>query len=450
MSIPRNLSFLAENASSTGVLEIVGGGTGATTRQNAMDALAGAVTSGSYLRGNGTDVVMATIQAADVPTLNQNTTGNATTATTATNLSGGSVAATTITGTSFTSASTFGFKNRIINGAMLVDQRGTAGTPISSNAAVNPYTLDRWRSVAIAGSGQFNIQQSTVSPAGFVNSLLATSLAATTVVSTDAFAIRQPIEGFNCADLGFGTASASAVTLSFWVRSSLTGTFGGALQNQNANRSYPFSYTITTANTWEQKTLTIAGDTSGTWNTNSNGGINLWLGLGVGSTKSGTAGSWAAADYVSVTGAVQVVATNTATFYITGVQLEKGSTATTFDYRPYGTELALCQRYYYLLSTASARELFNGQAYNTTSVFGKVLDLPVSMRTAPTITLIGSLSPSNSAGTLQASFSGITIAGASSTMIATGSLTGSSGLVAGNSSVVYLSAGGGLSISAEL
>lgn len=449
MSIPRNLSFLAENASSTGVLEIVGGGTGATTRQNAMDALAGAVTSGSYLRGNGTDVVMATIQVADVPTLNQNTTGNATTATTATNLSGGSVAATTITGTSFTSASTFGFKNRIINGAMQIDQRnsGASVTVTGSNYSVDRFVLQATQTSKFTGQQNAG---SVTPPTGFRNYLGTTSSSAYSILSTDIFDIQQQIEGYNAADLMWGTASAATVILSFWVRSSLTGTFGGSLTNDAPDRSYPFTYTISSANTWEQKTITIAGDTSGTWGTTNGVGIRVYFGLGVGSTKSGTAGAWAAADYRSATSAVSVVGTSGATFYITGVQLEKGSTATTFDYRPYGTELALCQRYYYLLSTASARELFNGQAYNTTSVFGKVLDLPVSMRTAPTITLIGSLSPSNSAGTQQASFSGITISGASPTMITTGGLTGSSGLVAGNSSVVYLSAGGGLSISAEL
>ena len=159
--------------------------------------------------------------------------------------------------------------------------------------------------------------------------------------------MRQPIEGFNTADLGFGASGASTVTISFWVRSSLTGTFGGSLANAIANRSYPFSYTISSANTWEQKSVTIAGDTSGTWVGATNGtGMVVYFGLGVGSTYSGTADAWAGANYLSATGATSVVGTNGATFYITGVQLEKGSTATSFDYRPYGTELALCQRYF--------------------------------------------------------------------------------------------------------
>jgi len=130
------------------------------------------------------------------------------------------------------------------------------------------------------------------------------------------------------------------------VRSSLTGTFGGALANNGGTRTYPFTYTISVANTWEQKSVTIAGDTSGTWLTTNGVGLTLQIGLGVGSTYSGTAGSWAATNYLSATGATSVVGTNGATFYITGVQLEVGSTATSFDYRPYGTELALCQRYH--------------------------------------------------------------------------------------------------------
>jgi hypothetical protein len=256
----------------------------------------------------------------------------------------------------------YGFKNRIINGAMVIDQRNN-GASVNSNSATNPYVTDRWRSLAITGSGQFSAQQSTTAPTGFTNSLLFTSLAATSVGAGDAFGFRQPIEGLNCSDFGFGTASAQTVTLSFWVRSSLTGTFGGAVANNSANRSYPFSYTISAANTWEYKTITVPGDTTGTWATDNTTGINVWFGLGVGSTRSGTAGAWAGSDFRSATSAVSVVGTNGATFYITGVQLEKGSTATSFDFRSIGTELALCQRYFetsYPLGTAVGTITGNG------------------------------------------------------------------------------------------
>ena len=274
-----------------------------------------------------------------------------------------------------------GFKNRLINSDMRIDQRN-AGASVTSNSATNPYTLDRWRAVASTGSGQFSVQQnagSVTPPVGFTNYLGVTSLATTSVGASDYFAIRQPIEGFNTADLGWGTASASTVTLSFWVRSSLTGTFGGAIQNQTTNRSYPFTYTISVANTWEQKSITIAGDTSGTWATNSNGSINLWIGLGAGSSISGTAGSWSGSDFRSATGATSVVGTSGATFYITGVQLEKGSTATSFDYRPYGTELALCQRYFQQIDYYTS----NGGVAN--SWYEANISLLVQMRASPSL-----------------------------------------------------------------
>ncbi len=252
------------------------------------------------------------------------------------------------------------FKNRIINGAMMIDQRNAGASVTPTNGQ---YVTDRWKG-GLTQSSKFSLQQSTTAPTGFSNSLLATSLSAYSVASGDTFIIRQAIEGFNTSDLGWGTASASTVTLSFWVRSSLTGTFGGSLGNSASDYSYPFSYTISAANTWEQKSITIAGPTAGTWIGATNGvGIHVQFSLGSGSSLSGTAGSWSANGYYSATGATSVVGTNGATFYITGVQLEKGSTATSFDYRPYGTELALCQRYYEY-GGQSYNQIWNG---NTTS-----------------------------------------------------------------------------------
>jgi hypothetical protein len=240
----------------------------------------------------------------------------------------------------FNSASSMGFKNRLINSAMVIDQRN-AGASVTP---ANSYTLDRWQGVNTQAS-KFTVQQNAASvtpPAGFSNYLGVTSSSAYSVLTGDTFCVVQNIEGFNTYDLAWGTANAQTITISFWVRSSLTGTFGGALENNAANRSYPFSYTISSANTWEQKSITIAGDTSGTWVGATSGiGIIVRFGLGSGATFSGTAGAWAAGNFVQPTSTVSVVGTNGATFYITGVQLEKGSTATSFDYRPYGTELAL-------------------------------------------------------------------------------------------------------------
>ena len=274
----------------------------------------------------------------------------------------------------------FAFRNRIINGDMRIDQRNAGASVTPTDGA---FVTDRWK-FGVSQASKFTSQQSTTAPTGFTNSLLITSSSAYSIVAGDYFNFQQRIEGFNTADLAWGTASASAVTLSFWVRSSLTGTFGGALSNSSSNRSYPFTYTISSANTWEQKSVTIAGDTSGTWATNNSIGILASFGFGVGSTYSGTAGSWAGAYYLSATGATSVVGTNGATFYITGVQLEKGSTATSFDYRPYGTELALCQRYYYKIQATAADSPFSMGSVTTTTLADIIVPFPVSMRTNPT------------------------------------------------------------------
>ena len=236
-------------------------------------------------------------------------------------------------------------RNKLINGAMVIDQRngGASITPTVSGT----YSVDRWTTILSVAS-KFSVQQnagSVTPPSGFSNYIGVTSLSAYTVGATETFALSQRVEGFNAADLGWGTADAKDVTLSFWVRSSLTGTFGGSFRNSANNRSYPFSYTINSANTWEYKTIIISGDTAGTWLTNNGVGVEVMLGLGSGSTRSGTAGSWAGANYTNATGATSVVGTNGATFYITGVQLEVGDTATPFEHRSYGDELARCERY---------------------------------------------------------------------------------------------------------
>jgi hypothetical protein len=242
----------------------------------------------------------------------------------------------------------YGFKNRIINGAMVIDQRNSGSSVTITNTGAFTYTLDRWAAIGSQAS-KFSVQQnagSVTPPVGFKNYLGVTSLSAYSVGASESFRVIQCVEGFNTADLAWGTANAKTVTLSFQVYSSLTGTFGGSVRNQNNDRYYPFSYTISSANTWTSISITIAGDTTGTWETTNGTGIQIQWSLGSGSTVSGTAGVWGSTVYTSVTGATSVVGTNGATFYITGVQLEKGSTATSFDYRPYGTELILCERYY--------------------------------------------------------------------------------------------------------
>jgi hypothetical protein len=271
------------------------------------------------------------------------------------------------------------FRNKIINGNMVINQRGFSGTPASLE-----YTLDRWRALMSTASSKFTVSQnagSVTPPAGFINYLGVTSSSAYSVVAADQYGIQQWIEGYNIADLDWGTASAQPVTLSFWVRSSLTGTFGGSLGNSGGSRSYPFTFTISSANTWEQKSITVTGDTSGTWLTDNSRGLGVVFGLGVGSTLSGTAGSWSGNDYRSATGAVSVVGTNGATFYITGVQLEAGTTASPFEYRQYGTELALCQRYYFGNFYGQGGVCFDSATLPIS------LRMPVYMRAAPSFSL---------------------------------------------------------------
>jgi hypothetical protein len=282
-------------------------------------------------------------------------------------------------------------RNRIINGDMRIDQRNAGAAVTPANAA---YTLDRWGANNFATSARFSVQQSSLAPSGFNNSLLVTSLSAHSVASGDLYAVLQIIEGFNVADLGWGAAGAQAVTLSFWVRSSLTGTFGGAFQNGAGERAYPFAYTISAADTWEQKTITVPGDTTGTWLKTNGAGMIIRFGLGVGSTRSATAGAWADGNFASSTGAVSVVGTNGATFYITGVQLEAGSVATPFERRPFGTELQLCMRYFeksFNLGVAPANgvqaiDRRQGVAYTSTDL-GYQEQFKVSKRANPTVVI---------------------------------------------------------------
>jgi hypothetical protein len=299
-------------------------------------------------------------------------------------------------GTSSISALGYGFKNRILNGGMQIDQRNAGASVTPTN---DSYSLDRWN-FTVSQTSKFTTQQnagSVTPPAGFANYLGVTSSSAYSVLTGDYFGLRQRIEGFNVADLGWGTSNAATVTLSFKVYSSLTGTFGGVLTNSAWDRSYPYTYTISAANTWTTISVTIAGDTSGTWLKTNGTGLVVLFGLGVGSTYSGTAGSWAGTTYVSATGATSVVGTNGATFYITGVQLEKGSVATSFDWRPYGTELQLCQRYFeksYDQGTVAGTATATGANFSTmvggttnTNAIGSFIPFKVSKRTTATMSL---------------------------------------------------------------
>jgi hypothetical protein len=239
---------------------------------------------------------------------------------------------------------TFGFKNRVINGAMVIDQRNAGASVTLTSSA--PYIVDRFFGYKDTSGATVTGQRSTTSTAGFSNSLAITVFTGSNAGSTDQNMIQQGIEGFNVADLNWGTANAKTVTLSFWVNSSLTGTYGLCLSNSAGNRCYVASYVINSANTWEQKSVTIAGDTTGTWVTDNGMGIRLRFDYGSGSNYQGTAGVWGSTFYNTVSGRANLIGTTGATFYITGVQLEKGSIATPFDYRDFARELMMCQRYY--------------------------------------------------------------------------------------------------------
>lgn len=291
----------------------------------------------------------------------------------------------TFNGANINAGNTFSMKNRLINGNMTIDQRN-AGASLSIPAAT-AYTVDRWAAYASQAS-KISVQQNAggvTPPTGFSNYVGVTVGAAANVTlgAADVFQFYQNLEGYNVADLAWGTVSASPLALSFWVRSSLTGTFSGAAYLSAA--SFPFQYTINSANTWEFKTISISASTAYTLNsTTSAAGVTLTFDLGAGSNYLGTAGAWTGSVKVKTTGSVSLVTTNSATFYITGVQLEKGSIATPFDFRSIGTELSLCQRYCYVMGRADLyNELGLGVCATTTNA-QIAINLPVPMRTTPT------------------------------------------------------------------
>ena len=286
------------------------------------------------------------------------------------------------------------FRNRIINGDMRIDQRN-AGASVTLTSG-NTYVADRFTAVEDS-DGAMTAEQVSDAPTGFVNSIKFTTTTADGSLAAGQYAnIQQKIEGTNISDLAWGTASAKTITLSFWVRSSLTGTFSGSLRNSAVDRTYVFTYSISSADTWEQKAITIVGDTSGTWLTTTGVGIRITLALGAGTNFVATAGSWGSGNYFAASGTTNVLGTLNATFYITGVQLEVGSVATPFERRPYGTELALCQRYAcssFPLGTAWAQNAGTAGAFSyivlvggTSAGFGVSMPFPVTMRANPTLT----------------------------------------------------------------
>lgn len=291
--------------------------------------------------------------------------------------------------------------NKIINGDMAIDQRnaGASVTPTSST-----YCVDRWKAQASVSS-KYSVQQNAGSVAvlaGMPSTYIGvTSLSAYSLGATDVLTLYQAVEGLNCVDLLWGTANAQAITVSFWVRSSLTGTFGGGVNNSAANRSYPFTYTINSANTWEYKTVTIPGDTTGTWLTTNGAGIYLFLGIGVGTTYSGTAGAWAATNYESATGATNVAGTNGATIYWTAVKVEKGSIATPFVPDDYAVSLAKCRRYFWSFGGNGGANVAFAMGYCQSTTAAEFTLLCVGMRTSPTLATAGAFYAYNGSSVIQ-------------------------------------------------
>jgi len=293
-------------------------------------------------------------------------------------LSGSGASSNSTTGNVF--SQTGPFKNRIINGDMRIDQRN-AGASVSLTTPAT-YVIDRW---SFRSNTSINVQRSTTAPTAFTNSAYVTVPTGAASSSGHFNVMAQYVEGFNVSDLAWGSANAKAITLSFQVRSSQTGTFAGSIRNSAGDRSYVFTYSVSSANTWTTVSIAIPGDTSGTWLTDNLIGLSITFDLGSGSSFATTAGSWTAGNYSTASGAVQLTATTGATFYITGVQLEAGSVATPFERRSYGQELALCQRYYQTASNVELQMIASATVYDGPAI----LSLPVSMRAVPTVTVSG-------------------------------------------------------------
>ena len=236
-------------------------------------------------------------------------------------------------------------RNLIINGAMQVAQRSTSAVNIPGGKTVTD--VDRFGQWTKTADGNWKSgQQVSDAPADFQFSRKITSLAANTIEAGTYHTVRYAVEGYDAAQLNCGLSSAKTVTLSFYVKSSLTGTFGLNFTNAANNRSYPTTYTISNPNDWERKTITVTLDTSGTWLKTNGVGLEINWQLAIGSSYStSTLNQWQG-NWRFPSSATDILATNGATWQLTGVQLEVGNIATSFEHRSFVDELRRCQRYY--------------------------------------------------------------------------------------------------------
>lgn len=290
-----------------------------------------------------------------------------------------------------------GFRNRIINGQMYIDQRNNGAAQNALDGSPKTYTVDRmWYGASAVG--KFNSQRNAAAvalPSGASYYLGLTSTATTAVGASDFYILGQSIEGFNIQDFGFGTATATSISLSFYVRSSLTGVFAGAFRNNATNRSYVFTYTISLANTWEKIIVqNVPGDTTGTWLATNGIGLEVIFSLGVGSDFQTAPGTWATGNYLGTNTSINVVSISGATFYITSLQLEPGAVTTTFENRLYGFELEQCQRYCPVISGVGTSGTAIVGIGSATSANGGVLAymFKIKTRVPPTGIVIVNLS----------------------------------------------------------
>lgn len=279
------------------------------------------------------------------------------------------------------------FRNRIINGDMRIDQRFSGAAQTGKTASM--YVTDRWN-FEMLSCGTYTLQQVSDAPTGFTHSLKATLTATATPISTSYLLISQRIEGYNIADFAFGTNSATPITVSFWAKSSIAGTYGFGIDNDyNGGRGYVSTFTINQVGTWEKKTIYVPGDTTGTWANTSSTGMRICIGLGSGANyQTATTNSWqAVSNKYATSGCVQFSQQSTnSTFQLTGVQVEKGTMATPFEYRPYALELLLCQRYYEIVvpSTLGFTNFAMG-TYGPGGANNLWFNFKVSKRATPTL-----------------------------------------------------------------
>ena len=301
-------------------------------------------------------------------------------------INGASFSTLQVNGQNLPTAGPLSNRNLIINGAMLVDQRNSGSSYTITGDT--QYTLDRWVARTYGGSGRFSVQQDGSSPDS-INPSAKLTVTTTDTPGINGYAFSQRVEGYSFSSLAYGSSSAKAATISFWVRSSITGTYCFSVRNSDASRSYIAEYSISSANTWEYKTITIPGATDGTWLTTNGVGAYLEWNLGAQTSKEATAGSWQSGNYHATSSQVDWIATSGATFYITGVQLEVGSVATPFEHRSYGEELARCQRYYVAMGPQGKTDYVNeiGVGYcESSSVARGYVQFPTTMRSNPTVT----------------------------------------------------------------